>query len=68
MAELIHRSRRALANFWAGVRELTGDSAYEQYLARQRGKGNCDLLSREEFYRQRLERKYNRKDSPARCC
>lgn len=66
--EASKKLRSGLAALWAGIREVSGDSAYERYLERQRRRGEHRRLSPEEFYRQRLERKYNRKDSPARCC
>ena len=69
MTELLEKTRRKLATLWSGFRELTGDSAYELYVARQRRKNlDCPVPSREEFYRQRMERKFNDKDNPSRCC
>lgn len=68
MAELLHKTMNTLSALWSGIRQLTGDNAYEHYLEQQKQKGSGDILSREEFYRQRLERKYNNKDSPSRCC
>ena len=58
--------RSVLASVWQWLREVSGDAAYERYLARDAG--DPAPLSPGEFYRQRLERKYNNKDSPARCC
>jgi uncharacterized short protein YbdD (DUF466 family) len=55
----------ALQNFWRGLRQWSGDSAYETYLAcaeRQRAK---KPLSATEFYVEQLNRKYSR---PNRCC
>jgi uncharacterized short protein YbdD (DUF466 family) len=55
----------ALRSFWRGIRQWSGDSAYETYLAcakRQRAK---DPLSATEFYVEQLNRKYSR---PNRCC
>ncbi len=69
MTELLQKTRKKLATFWSGFRELTGDSAYELYVARQRRKNSdCPVPSREGFYRQRMERKFNDKDNPSRCC
>ncbi len=69
MTELLQKTRKKLATFWSGFRELTGDSAYELYVARQRQKNpDCPVPSREEFYRQRMESKFNDKDNPSRCC
>lgn len=52
------------AAFWAWLRDVSEDSAYERYLEAG-GKRLEAGLSRSEFYRQRLERKYSR---PNRCC
>ena len=52
-------------SFWCGLRQWSGDSAYETYLAsaqRQRGR---QPLSAKEFYVEQLNRKYSR---PNRCC
>lgn len=51
---------------WEFVRTVSGDDAYECYIATRAE--SEPRLSPGEFYRQRLERKYNNKDSPARCC
>jgi uncharacterized short protein YbdD (DUF466 family) len=55
----------ALRDLWRGLRQWSGDSAYETYLAcaeRQRAK---KPLSAAEFYVEQLNRKYSR---PNRCC
>jgi uncharacterized short protein YbdD (DUF466 family) len=62
------RLRRRLRALWAGIREVSGDSAYERYLEHQRRQGLCNMLSRQEFYCQQVERKYSGKSGPARCC
>jgi len=48
---------------WGWLREVSGDDAYERYLAA--GHADGGKLSRGEFYRQHLEQKYSR---PCRCC
>ena len=48
---------------WAVLRALSGDSAYETYLARARPAG--PVLTREEFYLDSLRRRYSR---VSRCC
>ena len=58
------------ARFWWSVRQIFGDSAYEQYLlsAQRRGAGSGATtvpLSREEFYLDSLRRRYSR---ISRCC
>ena len=59
-----------LARFWWNVRQIFGDSAYEQYLLsaqrRNESSGACGVpLSREEFYLDSLRRRYSR---ISRCC
>jgi uncharacterized short protein YbdD (DUF466 family) len=50
---------------WLGVREWSGDAAYEIYL-RSAVKSGCAVpLTREEFYVEQLKRKYSR---VSRCC
>lgn len=69
MTERLKKTRqdlsRKLGRVWSGLCELAEDNAYERYLQRQKQTGSRDILSRQEFYRQRLERKYSR---PHRCC
>ena len=65
MRKLWKRLEGSLRNFWRGLRQWSGDSAYETYLAcaeRQRAK---EHLSATEFYVEQLNRKYSR---PNRCC
>jgi len=65
MRSLWQQIERALRTFWRGIRQWSGDSAYETYLAcpeRQRAK---KPLSAAEFYVEQLNRKYSR---PNRCC
>ena len=55
-----------LRRIWQGIREWSGDAAYERYL-QSRAK-NCDglaVLTREEFYLSQLQKKYSR---VSRCC
>jgi hypothetical protein len=47
---------------WRFVREWSGDTAYERYVARA---GAGPRLSREAFYLDALRRRYAR---PSRCC
>lgn len=58
----------ALSSVWQWLRQVSGDDAYERYLERQQREGASNILSRQEFYRRRVERRYNNKDNPARCC
>jgi len=48
---------------WAWLRAVSGDDAYEAYLARAGRRPPA--LTREEFYVDRLRRKYSRL---SRCC
>lgn len=53
---------------WLGLREMTGDDAYERYLAHWRGhhaQEGGEPLSREAFFKQELERKWS---GVKRCC
>lgn len=54
-----------LRNFWRGVRQWSGDSAYETYLACAERQRAPQPLSATEFYVEQLDRKYSR---PNRCC
>ena len=51
--------------FWRGLRQWTGDSAYETYLACAERQPAKKPLSATEFYVEQLNRKYSR---PNRCC
>jgi uncharacterized short protein YbdD (DUF466 family) len=58
------------ARFWWNVRQVFGDSAYDQYLLsaqrRHAGSGMSTVaLTREEFYLDSLRRRYSR---VSRCC
>ena len=55
------RVRSALARFWALLRAVSGDSAYEVY----RRRPDAAPVSREAFYLEGLRRKYS---GPSRCC
>jgi len=55
----------ALRNFWRGVRQWSGDSAYETYLACAERQRAPKPVTATEFYVEQLNRKYSR---PNRCC
>jgi uncharacterized short protein YbdD (DUF466 family) len=55
----------ALRDLWRGLRQWSGDSAYETYLARAERQRAKKPLSAAEFYVEQLNRKYSR---PNRCC
>jgi len=65
MRALRLRFREALRGFWKGLRQWSGDSAYETYLACAERKRGSKPLSPQEFYVEQLNRKYSR---PNRCC
>ena len=69
MAELLAKTKKTLASLWEGIREVTGDNAYERYVERLQAKDpGCPVPAREEFYKQRMDRKFNDPDNPSRCC
>jgi len=51
------------SKLWQLVRTVSGDAAYEHYVATRNDAE--PLLSPGEFYHRRMERKYSR---PCRCC
>jgi uncharacterized short protein YbdD (DUF466 family) len=55
------RLRLWLAAFWRGLRQWSGDAAYETYLRR----AGVPPLSREEFWLDSLRRRY---EKVSRCC
>lgn len=57
----------ALRQIWQALRCLSGDDAYERYLAhwRERHSSEGAPLDRRAFYRAELERKWN---GVRRCC
>ncbi len=61
--------RHGLKRFWSVLRELTGDDAYERYLAhwhaRHTAGGAGVPLDRASFYREEQRRKW---DGVRRCC
>lgn len=53
---------------WSGLRRLTGDDAYERYLAHWRAQHaheGGEPLDRASFFKQELDRKWN---GIRRCC
>jgi uncharacterized short protein YbdD (DUF466 family) len=54
-----------LRNFWRGLRQWSGDSAYETYLACAERQQTKKPMSAAEFYVEQLNRKYSRLN---RCC
>jgi uncharacterized short protein YbdD (DUF466 family) len=59
---LMHQIR----NFWDYLRQVSGDDAYERYLAhRQIAHAGEAPLTRPQFFKQRQEEKWGR---VSRCC
>ena len=61
-------ARINLKGIWQGIRRLSGEDAYERYLAHWRdhhGEEDRVPLDRKAFYRQLVERKWN---GIKRCC
>lgn len=54
-----------MQKFWRGLRQWSGDSAYETYLTSAKRQSAKKPLSAAEFYVEQLNRKYSR---PNRCC
>lgn len=66
MRSVLASFQRMAQELWHGLREWSGDRAYERYLqARATRCGSCAPLSRERFYVEQLNRRYSR---PNRCC
>lgn len=61
---LAARLARAARGAWTYLRAVTGDSAYETYRARA-GRQSPPPLTREQFYLDRLRRRYA---GVSRCC
>ncbi len=60
------RVARAARRLWRGLREWSGDAAYERYLeSLGRRPAAAPPLSREEFYLDQLRKRYARL---TRCC
>jgi uncharacterized short protein YbdD (DUF466 family) len=60
---------RAFRRGWWWLRQVTGDSSYDNYLRSAARRGSCAHqslpLSPREFYLDQLRRRYSR---PSRCC
>ena len=72
MITALQRLAGRFAKIWWGLRQVTGDAAYERYVQRARrrpARGGCGgaarVLSREEFYLDMLRRRYS---GVSRCC
>jgi uncharacterized short protein YbdD (DUF466 family) len=65
METFFERMQSCLQYFWAGLRQWSGDAAYERYVECTEKRGTKVALSETEFYVEQLNRKYSR---PNRCC
>ncbi len=65
MRSCFQRIRRGFTMAWSGLRQWSGDAAYERYLECARRNGSANTLSESEFYVEQLNRRYTR---PNRCC
>lgn len=56
-----------LTRFWRALRSISGDDAYERYLAHHhRAHPRDEPLDRQRFYVQEQERRFS--GGPTRCC
>jgi uncharacterized short protein YbdD (DUF466 family) len=63
---VLRRLSDAATKLWRGIREWSGDAAYERYLkAQMHSPSEPQLASREQFYLEQLHKRYSR---PSRCC
>jgi len=61
------RPRPILSRLWHALRHVSGDDAYERYLAHQRREHPADApLDRRSFYVKEQERRFS--GGPTRCC
>jgi uncharacterized short protein YbdD (DUF466 family) len=65
MRDLKRQLQKALRNFWRGLRQWSGDCAYETYVCSAKRQESRAVLTPAEFYVEQLNRKYSR---PNRCC
>lgn len=63
---VFNRARHIMQTAWRGLREWSGDAAYDRYLdSRAVRRGTVSALSRKNFYLEQVNRRYSR---PNRCC
>jgi len=65
MRSLLQRMKSAAHPLWLGLRQWSGDAAYERYVEYAIRHGLAKPLSEAEFYVEQLNRRYSR---PNRCC
>ena len=65
-AKPLSRVAVAIRTVWRGLREWCGDAAYDRYLSSRATRTSTQQpLTAEEFYVERVNRRYSR---PNRCC
>ena len=65
MKRALQFAKQSTRLFWRGLREWSGDAAYDRYLACAKKSNRNETLTAAEFYVEQLNRKYSR---PNRCC
>jgi uncharacterized short protein YbdD (DUF466 family) len=65
MNRVLQMAKQAVHAFWHGLREWSGDAAYDRYMACASRTNRNQILTPAEFYVEQLNRKYSR---PNRCC
>jgi hypothetical protein len=65
MQMLIQKIVKRMGRLWHGLREWSGDAAYERYLQCALNSSIERPLSETDFYVEELKRRYSR---PNRCC
>lgn len=65
MRQVWKRFRCNVLKAWQGLREWSGDAAYERYVTHVARTGGKKPLTPADFYVEQLNRKYSR---PNRCC
>ncbi len=65
MRTFLHRINARVRDLWVGLRQWSGDAAYERYVECAVRNGAQKTLSESEFYVEQLNRRYSR---PNRCC
>ena len=65
MRTFLNRLTLYMQHFWIGLRQWSGDAAYERYVECAARNGARKTLSESEFYVEQLNRRYSR---PNRCC
>lgn len=65
MQMFLHRLKLVMHLFWMGLRQWSGDAAYDRYIECTNRRGVTKPLSEVEFYVEQLNQRYSR---PNRCC